>query len=182
MTPHPPPPSPAPLDLRSALHMALRCRMFDVLVEVGRMDAGDPGDVQRIVREVRQLLDLVREPPSPLHDLLEALGRGPAASRRAAARALYDALAAWTAATLQRLTHDEARPAVPPMSAAQRQCQWEALGDAEFRDAMHWLGRALPPDMRAALLSELRALAGHERFALALQALGMPRQALPLAA
>ena len=180
--PLPTPSARAALDLRGALHRALRCRMFDTLVQVGRLDAGDAGELQRTVRAVQQLLDLVHEPPSPLHELLDALSRGPAAQRQQAAQALYDALAAWTAGTLQRLTLDEAGRKDQPVSEAQRRHQWATLGDAELRDAMHWLGRALPPGMLADLLSELQALAGGERFALALDALGRPRHALPLAA
>jgi thioredoxin-like negative regulator of GroEL len=99
--PLPTPSSPlAALDLRDALHRALRCRMFDTLVQVGRLDASDAGELQRAVRAVQQLLELVQEPASPLHELLDALRRGPAAQRQQAAQALYDALAAWTAATL----------------------------------------------------------------------------------
>ena len=181
-SPLPAPSALAALDLRGALHKALRCRMFDALVQVGRLDAGDAGELRCTVRAVQQLLDLVQEPASPLHALLDALSRGPAAQRQQAAQALYDALAAWTAATLQRLALDEAGRKDPPVSAAQRRHQWATLGDAELRDAMHWLGRALPPDVLAELLSELQVLAGGERFTLALDALGMPRPTLSLAA
>lgn len=180
--PLPTPSARAALDLRGALHMALRCRMFDALVQVGRLDAGDAGEVQRTAHAVRQLLDLVQEPACRLHELIDALSRGPAAQRQQAAQALYDALAAWTAATLQRLMLDEAGRKEPPVSEGQRRHQWASLGDAELRDAMHWLGRALPPGRLADLLSELQALVGGERFALALDALGRPRHALPLAA
>lgn len=160
-------------DLLASLHKALRCLIFDVLVDVGRIDASDGDAVHRTAQRVHRLLMLLREPQGPLQQAVAQMQRGPLAQRTAAARELYRALSHWSIGTLQQLALDElhhaSRPAATP---AQRQRQLASLSDAELNEALNWLGRALNPQELAALLADLQQAGDGGRFGQALQALG----------
>ena len=168
--------SPAPHhDLLASLHKALRCFIFDVLVSVGRVDVSDDDALCRTTQQLQRLLALLREPQGALHQALAQLQHGPLAQRAAAAQELYRALSHWSIATLQRLALDEQRHAARPAlsgtaAAAQRRHQWASLSDAELREALHWLGRALTPQEMAPLVADLRQLDQGARLSLALAA------------
>jgi len=162
-------------DLLASLHKALRCFIFDVLVAVGRVDISDDDAVRRTAQQVQRLLALLREPQGTLHQAVAQLQLGPLAQRAAAAQELYLALSHWSIATLQRLALDElrhaSRPVLPPAeAAAQRRRQWASLSDAELREALHWMGRALTPQEMAPLVADLRQLDEGARLSLALAA------------
>ena len=162
-------------DLLASLHKALRCFIFEVLVDVGRVDVRESGAVQRTAQQVQRLLDLLREPQGPLHQAVAQLQRGPLAQRAAAAQELYLALSQWSIATLKRLALDElrhaSRPALPSaQAAAQRRRQLASLSADELREALHWMGRALTPQELALLMTDLQQLHESARLSFALAA------------
>jgi hypothetical protein len=160
-------------DLLASLHKALRSCIFDVLVEVGRVDASDGDALRRTALRVQRLLALLREPPGALHRAVAQLQRGPLAQRADAAQELYQALSHWSIGMLQKLALDEQQQAARPAAApAQRQRQLASLSDAELSEALQWLGRALNPQELAALLADLQQAGDGARFGHALQALG----------
>jgi hypothetical protein len=166
----------APLDLLTALHKALRCALFDLLAQVGRIDVSDRAQLQQTTRRLQRLLAMLNEAPGTFAGLLVRWQRGPAARREAAARVLYQELADWTVGMLQRLAREQARHqarpcASPEAQAAQRQRQLASLDEAELREALYWFGRALTPQELAAVLADLRAAAVGARFGIALDAL-----------
>jgi hypothetical protein len=163
------------VDLLVSLHKALRCFIFEVLVDVGRVDVSDGEAVHRTAQQVQRLLALRREPRGPLHLAVAQLQCGPLAQRAAAARELYQALSQWSIATLQQLALDELRQAGQPtlpsaQAAAQRRRQLASLSTDELRDALHWMGRALTPQELAPLVADLRQLDEGARLSLALAA------------
>lgn len=159
------------VDLLASLHKALRCFIFEVLVDVGRVDVSDGEAVHRSARQVLRLLALLREPQSPLHLAAAQMQRGPLAQRAAAARELYQALAQWSIGTLQQLALEESRQAEqPPVAPAQRRRQLASLTTDELREALHWMGRALAPQELAPLVADLRQLDEGARLSLALAA------------
>lgn len=159
------------VDLLASLHKALRCFIFEVVVDVGRVDVRDGDAVHRTAQQVQRLLALLREPQGPLQHAVAQMQRGPLAQRAAAARELYQALSHWSIGVLQQLALDElrqdTRPAVTP---AQRRRQLATLTAEELREALHWMGRALTPQELAPLVADLRQLDHGERLSLALAA------------
>jgi len=159
------------VDLLASLHKALRCFIFEVLVDVGRVDVSDGEAVHRTAQQVLRLLVLLREPHGPLQVAAAQLQRGPLAQRAAAARELYQALSHWSIGTLQQLALDESRQAArPPVAPAQRRRQLASLTTDELREALHWMGRALAPQELAPLVADLRQLDEGARLSLALAA------------
>jgi hypothetical protein len=159
------------VDLLASLHKALRCFIFEVLVDVGRLDVRDGDALHRTAQQVQRLLALLREPQGPLHQAVAQLQQGPLAQRSAAAQELYLALSQWSIAALQRLALEEMRQASrPAVTPAQRQRRLASLSDDELREALHWMGRALSPQELAPLVADLRQLDEGARLSLALAA------------
>ena len=157
-------------DLAALVHKALRGCLFDTLLQVGRVDAGDAGQLRACAWQVRQLLALCGETQPALHAAVDRLGQGPLEQRAMAAQTLYQALSQWTLQQLQRMAEDEAAQAGQLPPRAQAAARLAALSDAELREALHWMGRSLGPQELAALLGLLQPAEG-ARFGLALQAL-----------
>jgi hemerythrin-like domain-containing protein len=186
-------------DIYAFIHKGLRAFMAHTLVRVGRLDAEDDAEVAEVAREVGALIDICRDhlkhENEVIHPAMES--RAPGSTRRiaddhdhhaasldrlaallarvpgspAAARTLYQALAAFVAENFEHMQREETE---------HNAVLWAQFGDDEIRalehrivsslspeaaaQAMRWMLPHMTPAERAGMLGGMRANAPAAAF------------------
>lgn len=153
------------------VHKALRHALFDVLTQVGALDASDIFAVDGCAKQVGRLVELLPSTAATLRPAIEALYQRETAARRDAADCLYRVLTsvvteqliaqqqveATRTAELQSCHDDEALRAM-------RRLQLGAMSEAELADALRFLGAALTPHELCAFVDDLQATVDAQTF------------------
>lgn len=160
-------------------HKAVRCFMFEVLMQVGALDVVDLTAIDRCVARIVRLFVVLREPAIELQLLFIALNLNDMALRREAAAELYQKLTRFV--SLQLAAQQERESTCTPRLWAQhtdaelgamRGRRLLLMSDGELAEALEWMEVTLTPQELAAVLNDVQVSVSASCFAAVIAMLG----------